>query len=198
MKTLATGFATTLNRRSADGVEFVEGIAVPYNSWSQPIFRYFKERFLPGCFTDWISQKREILALCNHENSQILGRSSEQTLTLRDSGEGLFASVRLANTTYARDLLLNIEARNIKGMSFYFDSIDETWAKEDGLSTRTISKSKLYEVSFVTNPAYTDTTANARSMLDKVKEIEMEYHKRANPLPERRLKRASQLLKLLG
>lgn len=139
------------------------GLAVPYNSWSQPIYGYFREQFKPGAFRSVLEAKQDVICCYNHDWDKLLGRTAADTLFLSDGDEGLRANCSLDNTTHALDTLKMVRRGDIRGMSFVFESVNEEWGKTDGMPTRTITEAKLYEVSFVVNPAYQATSAGARS-----------------------------------
>lgn len=163
---IAYGFPCKMEIRqseSRDGSATVFGIAVPYGQLSQPIYGYFQEKFERGAFTECLAKKPDIVCSIDHNWGNILGRVSADNLRIQDKEEGLYVECELNNTTYASDLLKNLRSKNVRGMSFTFDSITDQWAKVEGMPTRTVSKAKLYEVCFTSNPAYLQTTAGARN-----------------------------------
>jgi len=117
----------------------------------------FRERLQRGCFSKSL-REQDIHALVNHDPSAILGRNKAGTLELRENAKGLFAKVKLPNTTTANDLLENIRAGNIDGGSFAFTVVGqgEKWSTEKGEVIRTILEARLYDVSIVTLGAYPD------------------------------------------
>lgn len=152
--------------RDANGVTQVYGCAVPYNVWSKPLFGgAFREMFKPGAFTNYLNKREnELFACVCHDTKTILSRRSTQTLEITDTAEGLHIVSEIPNTTYARDLIENIKAKNIKGMSFFFEDIKDDWIQNPNMREHIVYEAEIYEVSFVFDPAYTDTTAGMRSL----------------------------------
>ena len=124
----------------------------------------------------------------------MLGRVGAGTLKLTPDQKGLRFEVTLPDTNYANDLYENVRSGNMGGCSFALDSgdIDDDWDNREAgdgneISTgeydegrglldkvkdkvksflvRTIKKFRaLKDVSIVSDPAYTGTSVNARSL----------------------------------
>lgn len=139
------------------------GLACPYEKWSEKIFGFFREKFLPGAFAESLNSGEDIVCVMNHNREQLLGRTSAGTLRLMEKPEGLYVECDKTDTTYANDLEKLIRSGNIRGMSFEFEPLTNQWGKEDGVNTHIVEKAKLYEVSFVVNPCYPDSQADLRS-----------------------------------
>ncbi|NNG66138.1 HK97 family phage prohead protease [Caldanaerobacter subterraneus] len=106
----------------------------------------------------------DVVALINHDANLVLGRTTSGTLKLKVDDIGLYFEVTPTDTSYARDLIANMEAGNITQCSFAFVVADDgdDWQidEETGMITRTILDiAKLYDVSIVTFPAYSQTEA---------------------------------------
>lgn len=99
-------------------------------------------------------------ALINHDANMLLGRIGFN-LELRTDDIGLYFEVRPTDTSYAKDLITNMQSGIIAKCSFGFvpDPNSIEWSKRaDGSYLRTIKKIKqLFDVSVVTYPAYEDT-----------------------------------------
>ena len=147
------------------------GHAAVFDVLSKPIFNMFREVILPGAFRDVISDKgTDTLALINHDVNQLLARTGAGTLRLTEDYRGLLADVpKVPALSFAEDLLVNVEAGNIRSMSFGFivGEDGEKWYPEgekDDLPVREVSKvERLIDVSYVANPAYDDTDVVKRS-----------------------------------
>lgn len=171
-RSLCLGFdSTTFELRTEDGSQFLTGLAIPYEQWSQPIYGWFKEKFARSAFAEYLATKPDIYCCVEHDMNKILGRSISDTLTLTEKDDGMYIRCAIPNTTYALDLVENVKNKNIRGMSFIFDPIDEDWGKEDGKEFRYIKKAKLYETCFTANPAYQQTTAGLRSNIHSEAEL---------------------------
>lgn len=144
------------------GERIFTGRPVVYNSFSQLICGAFQERIMPGAFDEAIGG--DIIACIEHDSARILGRTASGTLKIASDDTGLAIEVSDPETSYSADLRKAIMRGDIRGMSFIFDVLSDRWYQQDGVTTRDVMKANLYEVSFVTNPAYLDTEAAARSV----------------------------------
>jgi len=128
----------------------------------------FIEIIRPGAFAASLAEGVEVMALAYHDWDKPLARRSVGTLRLTEDAKGLAVEIDLADTTTARDLLADIEAGNVSGMSFGFccRSGGDKWTiNNNGQPTvRELMDVELLEVSAVTCPAYTDTSIAARSL----------------------------------
>ena len=132
----------------------------------------FRERIGRRAFTKSL-QEREVRALINHDPNMILGRTSKDTLKVHVDLRGLRAESSIPETSYASDLIVNIENGNIGGGSFMFATQRESWdmeeIEEQEILVRTIHEARLYDVSLVTFPAYpaTEGTTALRSVAEE-------------------------------
>ncbi|MBL8819094.1 MAG: HK97 family phage prohead protease [Planctomyces sp.] len=171
-----------------------------YRLWDN----YF-ERIMPGAF-DRAVKEDDVRALQNHDPRLLLGRSSNNTLQLEVTKEGLSYRISPPPTMVGRDTVTLLERGDLDGSSFAF-TISRggvEWTEEevevDGnkitLYIRNIKSVDLYDVGPVTYPAYSGTTAGTRSpcmFLDRrsdnpeVKLIEEEFRgwRDAVALPDR-------------
>ena len=106
----------------------------------------------------------DIRALFNHDDSLVLGRTGNGTVTLGVDEIGLFGEIIInkedpqAIGAYAR-----VQRGDVDQCSFGFNIIEEsTEFREDGTIKWTIEKIDLHEVSIVTFPAYEATSVQAR------------------------------------
>lgn len=142
----------------------LEGYAVKWDSLSQPIDGWFKERFMRGSFLESLKVDDQ-RALINHERNNVIGRRSAGTLLLSEDEIGLKFLIELPDTQPAKDLHKNIKLRNIDGMSFGFISALEEWDELDPLiALRTVKQAKLIEISPVTFPTYLTSSVDSRSL----------------------------------
>lgn len=146
-----------------DGVDenVIEGYAAVFNKNSQD-FGGWHERIAPGAFSDVV--KDDAVALFNHDMNLVLGRNGVN-VKIKQDDTGLKYSVKLPDTTLARDLRQLVKDKIIHQSSFAFTVAEQEWKHKEGEpSVRTIKKIKrLYDVSPVTSPAYPDATVGARS-----------------------------------
>ena len=80
-------------------------------------------------------------------------------------------------TDIGRQVLAFVKRQDVRGMSFAF-SVDkyeiENAKKKTDMDRVTITKATLYELGPVTNPAYTQTSAQLRSSVDGKRAIDGE------------------------
>lgn len=150
-------------RTDNEGKKFV-GRAVVYNQPSKLIYGHFVEEILPGAFDESLRSGRDVYCSIDHDCRKLLGRQSAGTLVLKPGAEGIDVEVPFADYSYAKDLAIAIQRRDLKGMSFIFDVLDDDWSMKDGKRHRAVRQADLYEVSFVFDPAYPETEAGMRSI----------------------------------
>ena len=94
----------------------------------------------------------------------MLGRNKSGTLELREDSHGLWGRVKInPNDQDAVNLYERVKRGDVDQCSFGFDIVKEdTEVRDDGSVHWTIREVKLYEVSVVTFPAYTETSVSAR------------------------------------
>lgn len=154
----------------------LEGYGANFNTLSENLGG-FREMLMPGCFKEAIATS-DVRALINHDANLITGRTASGTLRLIEDEKGLRFENDPPETTYANDLQISMKRGDINQCSFGFtvDEDGQSWAKDtDGLWIRTITKIKrLFDVSFVTYPAYVQTSCAVRSLVKKQNELELE------------------------
>jgi HK97 family phage prohead protease len=162
-----------LEERSA-AAPTIKGISPPFNSKSHDLGG-FREVFAPTAFDKVVGRHRndprggvDVVALFNHDENQVLGRTTSGTLEISKADKGLAYSITPPDTTLGRDLLTLIRRGDIYGASFAFSVAQggESWTQEaDGSAVRTITEvAGLYDVSVVTRPAYPQSSAALRSL----------------------------------
>ncbi|MEK4655951.1 MULTISPECIES: HK97 family phage prohead protease [Bacillus] len=152
-------------RESENGIKTISGYAVKWEmkSVTMGYWRRFKEQFKRGAFTDSLISDDQ-LALWSHDTSQVLGRTKNGTLRLFEDDIGLRFELDLANTTLGNDTYETIKRGDIDGVSFGFQMVKEEWDETDPDNIiRSVTKSKLIEISPVAFPAYPDSQVSARS-----------------------------------
>jgi HK97 family phage prohead protease len=153
-------------RASADSnAPVIEGHAAVFDEWSELLGSMFpfKEKVRHGAFSETIG-KDDIRALFNHNPDYVLGRNKAGTLELEETEQGLLVRILPPDTQWARDLQVSIGRGDITQMSIGFEVLEDKWATENGVDIRDLIKVKLYDVSPVTFPAYTQTDVGLRGM----------------------------------
>lgn len=124
----------------------------------------FRERVLRGAFTETLKGVPDIRGLIDHNSSKILGRTTAGTLMLEEDDRGLRARIKPPDTSFANDVLVSIRRGDVDQMSFAFQTVTDQWHTEDEEEIRELVEVKLFDVSVVTFPAYTDTSVSVRSL----------------------------------
>jgi len=157
-------------RNEDDDAPILIGHAAVFNSLSEDLGG-FRERIEPGAFARSLSD--DVRALFNHDTNFVLGRTTSDSLTLREDGKGLAIEIMPPQTALIRDLVMApIERGDINQMSFGFrvraggSRFEED---DEGNIIRTLTDIELFEVSPVTFPAYPDTDIAAREFRSYIK-----------------------------
>lgn len=156
------------------------GSAVVFDSWSEPLHTSlgpFRERIMPGAFSQVLAGKPDVRLLFNHNPDQVLARTKSGTLELTEEPDALRVWAKLDPTDPdVQRLVSKMNRGDVDQMSFAF-AMDEnrggqdSWYEVDGEIRRdVVSVSDLFDVSAVTYPAYESTTAAVREMRAKAVE----------------------------
>lgn len=149
---------------AGDGRSF-SGRVAPFNSktYIGPAKRGFYEQIDPAAFES--NKGADVVALWNHNVDSLLGRTASGTLTLETREDGLWDTIDLPDTSTGNDVRTLVARGDIRGQSFGFEVLKDSWDLAPGghAQVRTLMDVKLYDVSPVTMPAYSDTTAAVRS-----------------------------------
>ncbi len=152
--------------RAADDDRRLVGHAAVFNSRSVDLGG-FVEVIQPGAFATSLKSD-DIRALIDHQGIAI-ARTGNGTLKLSEDKTGLLAEIDLPDTTAGRDIHASVKRGDVDGMSFGFsvrDGGQMFTEDESGMTIRTLTDIRLFEVSVVTFPAYPDTAVAARSVRD--------------------------------
>ena len=118
---------------------------------------------------------KDVRFLINHNTDMIpLARSrnnnanSTMQMSIDEQGMAIRVNLDVENNADARSLYSAVERGDISGMSFMFTVGEDSWEDLDGEHpTRHIhALSKVFEVSAVTFPAYSQTSITARGLSD--------------------------------
>lgn len=165
--------------RKVEGRPVIFGVrSVNLTPWSET--REVYEVLEPGCLTDELLQRSDVILNLNHSTNvtDVLGRfrngKGTLGLTLRDNC--LEAECDLPNTNNANDTLELIRRGDITGMSFAFADGEDSVSYENTREVTPAGKeiwlrhvksiSGLYDVSIVTHPAYEQTSVGTREQGD--------------------------------
>lgn len=126
----------------------------------------FYEQVATGAFAKTLKEA-DVRFLHNHDPNLVLARTAEaQTLRLAEDKTGLAVDADMAPTSYALDLAILLDRRDVSQMSFGFRTIADKWETIDdqGTELRTLLEVQLFDVSTVTFPAYAETDASLRAV----------------------------------
>lgn len=151
-----------LERRFASGATVegrqLVGLAAPFGSETR--IADFREVIAPGAFTRTLAERRDVLALVDHDTTRVLGRTRSGTLALEETAEGLAYRIALPDTTAGNDLRALAQRGDIGGVSMGFVAKRDSWDGE----LRTLHEIELHEISIVqAHAAYPTTTVSLRS-----------------------------------
>ena len=145
-----------------DQAPIFRGHAAVFDQESQDLGG-FTEVIARGAFRRALTESQDTVALFNHDSNLVLGRTTNRTLELKEDPRGLHAEFNAPDTQYARDIRELVKRGDVHQMSFAFTVLRDDWQERtDGtVLRRVLEVDRLYDVSLVTTPAYTQTTAEA-------------------------------------
>ena len=141
----------------------------------------FHESVEPGAFAKTL-QERDVVLIHNHDTAMPLARmsvpSGDGSLSLReDPSAGLRAVAKPVPTSYGKDVLLLAKTGVLRGMSFGFEVIKDSWTDDEGRASnaqvgthRRIQEVRLHEVTTTAFPAYPTTQLSARDTVSAARE----------------------------
>lgn len=149
--------ATSENEgRTASGYAALFGVEQDIGGW-------WTEVIAPGAFAASLSS-RDVVALHSHDTGRVVGRTGAGTLSLSEDATGLAFENQLPDTSDGRDLVVQLERKDIAGMSFGFITRKQEWDETVDPPKRTILEAELYEITYTAFPAYPDTSVGLRSL----------------------------------
>lgn len=164
----------------------IQGYALTFDTISEDLG--FKETIRKGALDN--CDLSDVVLNFNHDNDKILARNSKNegigSLKLIVDDKGLFFDAIPTDTTYARDLISNMEAGIVGKCSFAFsidwnDDTAQSWDWDDGTrgyDFRTINKiAKISDCSIVVNPAYESTSSTVYKRSKDEHMADLENHK---------------------
>jgi HK97 family phage prohead protease len=147
---------------ATNGAPVFRGHAAVFDRESQDLGG-FTEVIARGAFRKALDAKQDTVALFNHDPNYVLGRTTNNTLELREDPRGLHAHFMAPDTQYARDLREVVRRGDVSQMSFAFTVASDDWQeRSDGtILRRVLEVNRLHDVSLVTSPAYLQTDAQS-------------------------------------
>lgn len=157
----SNGVGVALARRAepeddGTGVQ-LRGLAIVFNSRSE--FLGFYEYIRPGAVDRTFAENIDVRALWSHNPDLTIGRLSAGTLRMRKGSRGL--ATEIDPPRWGSQYVETVKRRDVQGMSFAFETMEDDWHMEDGEPTRDVLDMRVFEVSGVSFPAYPATTLRA-------------------------------------
>lgn len=148
----------------------IRGYAIVWDVESRVLWdgEEFVEVIARGAVDAELLKRCDIKALYNHNHDYLLARSVRGvgSLALTIDDHGLAFAFEAPDTAWGNDVLALVRRGDLRGCSFAFtvDGHSVTYLRrEDGMPLRRIKRiAELYDVSVVVDPAYTQTSVNAR------------------------------------
>jgi HK97 family phage prohead protease len=128
----------------------------------------FREKIRPGAFSGAILGS-DVRALWQHDPNFVLGRTTNDTLLLREDDVGLRYEIVPPDVQWARDALVTMRRGDVDQSSFAFEALQDAWEQQGGQLVRTLIEVELYDVSPVTYPAYPQTSAQVRAKVEELR-----------------------------
>ena len=151
--------------RTIEDSRKIEGVSIVFNALSNDLGG-FREMIIPEAVEGVIEQS-DIFFLYNHTSDRgFLARSKYGSGSLKTDvrEDGVYFSFDAPKTALGDEVLEYLKRGDVNQCSFAFAVDKDMWEKQaDGSYIRTITKfKKLYDMSLVDTPAYSQTTACAR------------------------------------
>jgi Escherichia/Staphylococcus phage prohead protease len=106
-----------------------------------------------------VDASADVVALFNHDTSQVLGRTPA-TLQLTKDERGLAFTLDPAPTQAGRDAFELVKRGDITGASFGFRTKQDAWQQDHGTMVRELLDIEIAEISLTAFPAYRETDVN--------------------------------------
>ncbi|GCF75073.1 hypothetical protein BC2926_26140 [Bacillus cereus] len=159
-------FSLSEVNESSDGF-FVRGLVNQTGEWSQTLYdkhgNPFIERVMPSVFENALKRGNDVKLLLEHDKNMLLARTKDESLKLTETSRGLEMEANLVPSNQSEHIHALIKRGTLNNMSFGMVVLDDSWTKEKGVNQRSITELALYECSIVSDPAYTQSTVEARS-----------------------------------
>ena len=178
-----------------DGVR-LSGRAVCFNEVSEVLYdpknhRYFREVIAPGAITQDLVDGSDIKLLVDHDRNRMLARrrNGGGSLSVEVREDGVWSGCDRPDTTLGHDMWELVRRGDYSQMSFAFtvEPADVTWDRSGDVPTRTVNRiSGLYDLSIVQDPAYTQTSVDARSIDELAEKADEDKTLPEQPAPDTR------------
>ena len=195
--------------RAEDGSETrtIEGYAIVFNQRSQllcdwKVYRMVEEIIPPSAIDSATLNACDVVADLEHNPIRMLARSNkgQGTLTLLLDEKGLmyrFEAPRTVDGDYALEM---VKRGDLFGSSFAYSTDEQAnvaYTKDGDTLVRTVNKiDAIYDVAIVANPAYLQTSVQARSLEQLEENIHRSLDEQKGPEPDNSDELREQLISL--
>lgn len=150
-------------RAKASDKPTIGGYAAVFNSQSQDLGD-FVEVLDPNAFTACLATKPDIRCRYQHNDMCVLGRTPKTLRVWADSIGVQFECDISPDSSSAMDVYLSIQRGDVSQMSFGMFVEEDSWATNETGMVRTITRATIFEVSPVSDAAYTATKVTPRAL----------------------------------
>lgn len=146
-----------------DGKLEVSGYVNAIDRYSKELYGSkgkFIEKVAPTVFQRALEKASNVDMLLNHDVRRKLASIEDGTLELKEDNIGLHAKAVISDA----EVIGEARCGNLKGWSFGFRVLEDSWEDSSGVAKRTLEDIDLMEVSLLTiEPAYIATSVQVRS-----------------------------------
>jgi phage prohead protease, HK97 family len=178
----AAGAPHILRAEDGSDTRTIEGYAIVFNQRSQllcdwEVYRMVEEIIPPSAVSASMLAGCNIVADLEHDQSRMLARNNKGsgTLTLTLDDKGLmyrFDAPHTADGDYALEM---VRRGDLFGSSFAYstdEQVNVTYTKDGDTLVRNVNKiDAIYDVAIVANPAYLQTSVQARSAMKQLETV---------------------------
>lgn len=195
--------------RAEDGSETrtIEGYAIVFNQRSQllcdwEIYRMVEETIPPSAIGPATLNACDVVADLEHNPTRMLARRNkgQGTLELLLDEKGLMYRFEAPHTVDGDYALEMVRRGDLRGSSFAYstdEQVNVTYTKDGDTLVRTVNKiDAIYDVAIVANPAYLQTSVQARSLEQLEENIHRSLNEKKDSEPDNSTEMREQLSSL--
>jgi len=153
--------------RRADGRPVLSGYCALFRSESLLLGGTFVETLEPGCFAESLRRGDDVRFLWEHASRDLLARTTNGTLKLREDSVGLLFIADPAPTSAGRDVVALVERGDLHQCSFAFIAHDDDVVQRPGRPPlRRVKAATLLDCTLTCFPAYVATSVDVVDAAD--------------------------------
>lgn len=133
----------------------------------------FTESVEEGAFAKALESADDIKLLKEHDPKEMLARKKNGSLEIEEKDGEVRFKAKLPDTQFGRDAHRIVKDSLYDSMSFGFRALNDKWDMSVNPPHRTITDLELFEISIVADPAYSQSSVEARNItIPQTKKIE--------------------------